>query len=171
MDFQERFRGRIERVDGRHEPSFTRPVDKAVKAYKLHNDNPTSPLKTSAAQVTRPVTYRNEQVRTPEKLTVRTTKSRHSPWAKGAQEAPFQLVASNSLGLGQPVDFSCLEDWSKRKPVRAYTKVDSSPSWNYGELTPATTGKIHPTQKRQMPSPTSTHVRARRYRSLSEEFY
>jgi len=171
MDFQERFRGRIERLDGKHEPTLQRPVDKAVKAYKLHTDNPVSPLKTSAVQVTRPLTYRSDLVQSPEKPTVRSVQGKRSPWSRSPQEAPFQLVASNSLGLGQPVDFSCLDDWSQRKPTRAQTKTDSSPNWQYGEHTPASTGQFLSGPRRQAPAPASTRVRARRFRSLSEEFY
>jgi diadenosine tetraphosphatase ApaH/serine/threonine PP2A family protein phosphatase len=171
MDFQERFRGRIQRLDGKQEPTLQRPVDKAVKAYKLHNDNPVSPLKTSAVQITRPLTYRSDLVHTPEKQTIRSVQGKRSPWSRSPQEAPFQLVASNSMGLGQPVDFSCLEDWSGRRPMRAHTKTDASSGWHYGELTPATTGKFLPDHRRQLPSPASTKMRARRFRSLSEEFY
>ena len=176
-------------LSGKQEPSLQRPIEKAVKAYKLHTDNPVSPIKISATTVTRPLSFRSQVTYTPEKGSVRSVQS-HRPCLSGrlSQDAPFQLVASNSLGLSRPVDFSCLEESPQRrtshKPAQplydtswmeylspaAYSSgLEDSSRRDYSSVQwqSAYSAPRRPVQSNYVPV---GRVRDRRVRSLSEGF-
>lgn len=184
MNFQERFKGRIEMYSGKQDPSLQRPVDKAVKAYQLHADNPVSPIKISAATVTRPMSFRSQYAYTPEKISVHSTRSRRTPpIGRFSQEAPFQLVASNSLGLSRPVDFSCLEDspqkYHYRQPAQPVVDTSwmeySSPGYFGSQENSPFKDRpkrwvSHIGQEARRPELYPPRIRGRRVRSLSEGF-